>query len=131
MQRAVARLEPLPDSPVRVSLAHNRTILSQPLSTEGLVVLACPATGTGLVLSVVEAVCMRALEVAPPFRQEWLRAFVAKQPVTLHRHGQTVQGAEEQVSVLAKELEAFCAHRVPKLIQMGIVEPLTISPCQA
>jgi len=118
-------LEPLcPADPgmFRASLGYNQLMIEQPLTPGGMVVLACPATGTGIVLSAVEVVCLRALGVEPASRSRWLRDFAAKQPLTLHVQGKPIDGVEAQVDALSRELEQFSAKRLSKLVQLGVLE---------
>jgi SAM-dependent methyltransferase len=122
MQLSVPQVALPTPGPFRASLAHNRMTLAQPLTPQSLVVLACPATGGGFVVSAVEVVCIRALAVEPSQRGEWLRMFVAKQPVKLQVQGEGIEDFEAQVSVLAGEIELFCNRRLPKLIQLGILQ---------
>ncbi|MBI5534093.1 MAG: methyltransferase regulatory domain-containing protein [Deltaproteobacteria bacterium] len=122
MQQPVARSKPLTQGSFRATTEHNRTVLEQPLTHGALVVLACPATGTGVVLSAVQVVCIRALGVQPSHREQWLRALVDAHPMKLHAEGRAVEETEAQVKMLAYEVGLFAEKRLPKLIQLGLLE---------
>jgi trans-aconitate methyltransferase len=108
-----------------VAALYNRTILEQRLSTEDPVVLASPVAGTGVVVPTLQAVLLRLItSVEPTERAAWLRAFVARQPVRLKVGEREVVTEEEQARVLSEELEKYRAGRLPKLVELGVVEPL-------
>ena len=80
-------------------------ILDQPLATDALVVVGSPALGKGLVLSIVDAVCLRAVtDVEPDERAAWLRAFIAKQPTRVLVEYQPVGDEDAQAAVPENEL---------------------------
>ncbi len=107
----------------RVPLAHNRVTLEQRLSSKNLVALASPLAGTGFALSTLQATCLHLLTaVAPERREEWLRAFVARQPLELHDGGRRVTDPDEQRRILAHKVEEFRDKRVPELLRLGILE---------
>jgi hypothetical protein len=115
---------PLRGKPGRPAAAYNRVILDQRLSAQNPVVLASPAAGTGIVVPALQAVALRVLTgVAPDDRDGWLRAFVSRQPVSLHVSGRPVDDPDEQARVLALEVEKFRSARLPKLVALGVVEP--------
>jgi len=107
----------------RVPWEYNRRILEQRLSTRDPVVLASPVAGTGIVVPTLQAVALRLTTgVAPADRPDWIRAFVARQPVRLKVRDRAVETEEEQTRVLVEELEKFRARRLPKLVALGVVE---------
>lgn len=108
----------------RAPLAYNRMILEQRLSAEIPIVLASDAAGTGLTIPMLEAVCLRLVtEVEPPGEEAWIRAFVARQPLRLRVGDSSIDGGEAQVRVLTEQLRQFRAKRLPKLLELGILEP--------
>jgi SAM-dependent methyltransferase len=109
----------------RLTIEYNRMILSQPLSTKHPIVLAVPAAGTGLVVSMLDAVGLRLLtEVAPADRPAFLSAFVERQPLKLHVADRPVTDPAEHAHILAAEIADLRAKRVPKLIELGVLEEI-------
>ena len=103
--------------------AYNRVILEQRLSVTSPVVLAAPAAGTGVVVPTLHAIALRLLTwVEPAAREEWIRAFVARQPVNLQAAGRAVEDPSEQARIIAQEVERFRVRRLPKLAALGVVE---------
>lgn len=123
LQLPIAPLADPGNGPFRATLGYNRLMIEQPLTPSGMVVLACPATGTGIVLSAIEVLCLRALGVESSSRPQWLRSFAAKQPLTLHVQGRPVEGLEAQIEALSHEIEQFSVRRLPKLVQLGVLQP--------
>ncbi len=106
----------------RIPLAYNRMMLSQRLSPENPIILASPAAGTGLVIPQLEAISLRLLtEVEPAERLAWIRAFVARQPLKLRTLDRAIEAAEEKVQILEEQLAQFRVHRLPKLLELGVV----------
>jgi SAM-dependent methyltransferase len=114
-------------APVTASRYHipspfNRAILAQPLSSSHPIVLASPVAGTGISASMLDAVLLRALtETQPAERAAWIRAFVDANPLRIWDHGRTLNAKDELARVVEVQLEQFCATRLPKLIELGIV----------
>jgi SAM-dependent methyltransferase len=109
----------------RLPLAYNRMIVEQRLSSKDPMVLASPIAGTGIEVQTLQAVAIRMLTgVEPAGRPAWIRAFVERSPIKLHDGDRLITGVEEQQRVISKEVERFCAERLPALVQLGIVEPL-------
>lgn len=104
-------------------LPYNRMVVKQRLTTKTPTVLAVPAAGAGLPISMIEAVCLRMVtEVPVPDRPAWIRSFVARQPLKLFVRDRPVETAEEQCAVLEAELASFCEKRLPKLRELNILE---------
>jgi len=107
----------------QIPSAFNRAILAQPLSPNHPIVLASPVAGTGLSISMLHAVLLRAVtEARPEHRAAWLRTFVVANPLRVWEHGQALNAKDDLARVLEVELEHFCATHLPKLIELGIVE---------
>jgi SAM-dependent methyltransferase len=107
----------------RLPSAFNRAILAQPLTQHLPVVLASPVAGTGIATPMLDAVLLRALtEARPDERAAWLRAFVEVNPLRVWDHGRTVNAKEELARIVELQLEQFSATRLPKLIELGILE---------
>lgn len=110
------------DRRFQLSLEYNRMILGQPLTSRHPIVLAVPAAGTGLVLSVVEAVCLRAVTEAPASaRPAWLRDLASRRPLDLRVSGARVGDPAEQTAILTRELAHFCEEKLPKLLSLGLL----------
>jgi SAM-dependent methyltransferase len=110
----------------RVPSPFNRAILTQALSRAVATVLASPVAGTGLRVSTLHAVALRALtEADADSRAAWLRAFVEATPLRLYDHGRELDDKDDLARALGIQVEQFCATRLPKLVELGIVEPVT------
>jgi hypothetical protein len=106
-----------------VPAAFNRAILAQPLSRDHPIVLASPVAGTGVCISMLHAVLLRALtEARPENRAAWIRAFVAANPLRVWDHGRTLNAKEDLARVVEVQFEQFCATHLLKLMELGIVE---------
>lgn len=106
-----------------VPLAFNRAILAQPLSPNHPIVLASPFAGTGVGISMLHAVLLRALtEASPDDRAAWMRAFVDANPLRVSDHGRTVNDKADLARIVEVQFEQFCATHLAKLIELGIVE---------
>jgi trans-aconitate methyltransferase len=106
--------------------AYNRAVLERRLSANSPIVLASPVAGTGIVVPTLHAVALRLLTgVEPSERDAWIRAFVARQPLSLHVAGRAVVAADEQVALLAQEVERFRRQRLPTLAALGVIDPVT------
>ncbi len=118
-----ARVSAADGSRYRIPSAFNRAVLTEPLSKDHRVVLASRVAGTGVGLSMLEAVLLRALtEAERDDRAAWIRAFVAANPLRIGDHGTTLSTKADLARVVERELEPFCATRLVKLIELGIVE---------
>jgi SAM-dependent methyltransferase len=113
-----------PPSLYRVPLPYNRAILEQRLSHKNLVALASPLSGTGHVLDMLQAVCLRLVTtVAPDERAAWIRGFVADNPIKLHDGARAVTDRGEQARIMEGQLAEFTAKKLPELRRLGIVDP--------
>jgi SAM-dependent methyltransferase len=99
-----------------IPLAHNRAALARALGSEAPLVLASPAAGTGVSLSLLDAVCLHLLAgVEPAKRKAAVRALAAKRPLPAPGAG------EDQVAAVLRELDTFSGRLAPKLVQLGIL----------
>jgi SAM-dependent methyltransferase len=106
-----------------VPSAFNRAILTQPLAPNLPLVLASPVAGTGVSLSMLDAVLLRALtEARPDERAAWIRAFVDANPLRVWDHGRTLNAKDDLARVVELQFGQFCSTRLAKLIELGIVE---------
>lgn len=103
--------------------AFNRAVLMDSLSTGVPRVLASPVAGTGVGLSTLQAVALRALtEATPETRAVWLRSFVETTPLRMHDHGRRIDDKKGLADALEVQVEEFRAARLGKLVELGIVE---------
>lgn len=107
----------------RVPLDFNRVILEQPLVSRTPFIFASPVAGTGITMTLLDAISMRlATQVAPEMRADWIRSLIAHDPLDLKIAGTRVTDPEEQSKVLLSELEKFYVQKVPRLVRLGILE---------
>ncbi len=107
----------------RVPSAFNRMVLAQALSRKSAVTLASPVAGTGVSVSMLHAIALEAVtEPRPEERAAWIRALVNANPLRLVDHGRAIEDKEDLAEILGRHVEEFCATRLPKLVDLGIVE---------
>jgi hypothetical protein len=107
----------------RVPSAFNRAVLAQALSRKSAVTLASPVAGTGVALSMLNAIALQAVtEARPEDRAAWIRALVDGSPLRLVDHGRPVEDKEDLAQRLASHVDEFSATRLPKLVDLGVVE---------
>ncbi len=112
-----------PKSSLRIPSAYNRAVLARPLSTEAPVVLVSEVLGNGISLPMLEAVSLRLLtEVDKSDWRRWLVELSARQPFRVESKGQSIEGDEDRVHAVLEQTERFATHRLPRMIQLGIVE---------
>ena len=112
-----------PTGRLRVASAYNRMMLQERFTTDDPIVLASPVAGTGIPLPVLEALTLRLVtEIPEPEWPEWIGAFVRREPFRLKVGERTVQDDEARVQVLTAQVAPFRAKRLPRLIELGIVE---------
>src|SRR5262249_39626383 len=93
-----------------VPSAFNRAVLTQPLAKAQPIVLASPVAGTGVNISMLHAVLLRALtEARPDERAAWIQAFVAANPLRVWDHGRTSNEKEDLARVVTDQFEQFSA----------------------
>jgi SAM-dependent methyltransferase len=106
-------------------LPYNDRALQDAIAGEGPLVLASPVTGMGLSISLLEAICLRLLTAVDPARRaEWIRALAQARAQPIVVGDKPIKDAEKLVRAVTKELDAFRTVAVPKLIELGILEPL-------
>jgi hypothetical protein len=66
---------------------------------------------------------LRALtEARSDERAAWIRAFADANPLRVWDHGRTLDAKDDLAQVVEGQFEQFCATRLPKLLELGIVE---------
>lgn len=117
------RTTPGTGSRYRVPSAFNRAVLTQTLSPNHPIVLASRVAGTGVSISMLHAVLLRALtEADADNRAAWIRAFVDANPLRVRDHGRTLNAKEDLAHIVEVQFEQFCATYLPKLMELGLVE---------
>ena len=107
----------------RIPLAFNRLVIEQSLSRENPLVLASPVSGTGILLSILDVVCLRLWTEVPDAgrRDAWIRALVAESPLRLVVRDRRIDDAEQLVRAVSEEFERFRVHWPRKLEELGIL----------
>jgi SAM-dependent methyltransferase len=122
--RHPTRTAPVPAGRFRVRSAYNRMILQERLSSSRPIVLASPVAGTGIVVSMLDAVVLRLLTEIPAAEwQTWVAEFSQRQPFRIRVGDRAVESDAERMVALLEQVESFRANRMPGLIELGIVEP--------
>jgi SAM-dependent methyltransferase len=117
------QIAPMQPGPRTVARDYNRMILGQPLSVQDPIVLASPVAGTGVVVPALQAVSLRLItQVDPAERAAWIRAFVTRQRLRLTVRDRAIESEDEQAQVLAEEMEKLRVDRLPKLVELGVVD---------
>ena len=107
----------------RMPSAFNRGALDQGIAGEGPLVLASRATGTGLAISLLEAIFLRlSTEVEPEHHASWIRSFAATRAFPLALGDKKMQDAEELVQTVTRDASLRRESLGPKLCQLGILE---------
>ncbi len=119
------RAVPAPrDALYRLPSTYNQAALREGLSLETPLTLASTAAGTGLELSTVDAVAVYLLtEVPPAERPGWVLRRCERASFRLTVRGKSIEDREERVRTLEAEIERFCARRLPKLVELGVLLP--------
>jgi SAM-dependent methyltransferase len=107
-----------------VPLGYNRAVLERRLTSEIPIVLAAPIAGSGVLVSAVDAMAIRCItETTAEQRDAWVRAQCASEDLRMTIHDRPVESAEEQAEVIAREIASFERERLPKLVELGVLEP--------
>jgi SAM-dependent methyltransferase len=112
-----------PTRQYRLTLAHNHHVLEQALKGDAPLVLASPATTTGVTVSLVEAIALVLLtEVNPGDHASFVRSFVQQRGGAVKVGDRAIKDASELVKLVSHELEALRSSGLPKLFELGILE---------
>jgi SAM-dependent methyltransferase len=110
----------------RVALPYNELVLGEALAETGPLVFASPVTGSGVQVSLLEALCIRLVAepaLAPEAYGDRVRAYAASRPMPLLFGEKKIKDGDELVKVMAREIERFRASSLPKLLELGVLEP--------
>ena len=117
------RAAPAPTGTLRVASAYNRMMLRERFATDDPIVLASPVAGTGVPVPVIEAITLRLLTEIPEAEwRSWIATFVRREPFRLKVGDRAVVDDDARIQVLLGQVEPFRARRLPRLIDLGIVE---------
>ncbi len=109
--------------PLGIASQYNRWLLQRRLDPQLPIALASQVAGTGVELSMLQAVALRLLtEVEPDERPAWIRALARRQPFRLKIGDRAIDGDEDLVLTLLTIAEDMRARQVPKLLELGVLE---------
>jgi hypothetical protein len=107
---------------LRIASEYNRMMLEEGRRGDASIVLASAVAGTGVPVSMLDAVALRLLTDAPDGSlEDWIAAVARRPEVRLTVGERTVESDEERRRVLGAEVETFRTERLPRLIELGIV----------
>jgi len=106
----------------RIPSLWNRAALRDGLDTP--VTFASEAAGTGIELSTLETVAVLLLtDVPPEARDAWIRERCAHPSFRVIVKGEALTDPEARAGILRDEIEQFRAQRLPRLLELGVLEP--------
>jgi SAM-dependent methyltransferase len=109
----------------RIRLPFNDGAIDDVLAGEGPLVLASPITGSGVHVSLLEAIGLRLLTgVQADGRAAWIRDYVSKREMPLVTGDRKIKDADELARVMSKEIERMTP-TLPKLAALGILAPVS------
>ncbi len=113
---------PSTEALLRVASAYNESVLRGQWSRGRPLVLASPVTGSGVSITMLEAIAIRLLtEVPVAARAEWLRVLLGKDALRLVVQGEVVEDEAAQARVVLDELDKFRTRRLAKLVELGVL----------
>jgi SAM-dependent methyltransferase len=122
MTRRTRAVEVATRGTLRLTSTFDDEALRAGLSAGTPVALASEAAGTGVELSTVEALALLVVTRVPePEREAWLRERCRREAFRLVVRGREVIGEDERARTLGAEVSRFCAVRLPRLLQLGVV----------
>lgn len=111
------------DTQYRLPLAYNEAAVLDGLSSESPITLASTAAGTGLEVSTIDAVAIFLLTHVPSSeRRGWVRARCQRESFRLTVQGRSIHSRDEQEATLLREVDRFSTTRLPKLVELGVME---------
>ncbi len=111
-----------PNARPTVPLAYNRNVLEDVVTGGGSPsTLACPTTGGGLPVTLLDALCLHLLTaVEPKGRAAWLRKFSHQKKPRLNIGDRQITDGDEMVRVVTRQIDVLVTHALPKLVELGI-----------
>jgi SAM-dependent methyltransferase len=102
--------------------AYNDRALEQALSSDGPPVLASPVAGTGVQLSLADALALRLLlDVAPTERAAWVEAYATRLTLPFTIGDRVVRDARELVELAAHRVDELSANAIAKMVELGVL----------
>jgi SAM-dependent methyltransferase len=129
MRSSAVRSRNIAAGKYRVPLAYNRLVLEDVLSGGGSPpVLASPATGTGVSVTLLEMLCIHLLtEVEASARASWLRRFSHRKTPRLTTGDREITNGDEIIRIVTRELDGLGSRDagvLAKWVELGLVEPV-------
>ncbi len=116
-----ARRGPLPPDSPSIVPALNRVLLDAYDDFRFQFFLASPLSGSGVRLKPIEALLLRGILADRTAKEILLDLFGFG--LKLRADGRELTGGDEDVEVIAGMIESFRAGKIPKLVQLGLIEP--------
>ena len=107
----------------RVPSVYNQMMLRR-LSSDTPIVMTSSVAGTAFPISALDGLALRVFtEVTPGKRVDWIRDFVGKNVLRLAVGERIVEDQAEQRAVILDAVEKLGAHRLAKLLELGVLAP--------
>ena len=100
---------------------YNQSVLEDSPPSTVRLVLASPVAGTGVTLSALDAVALRALMHAAPEREAWLRRILTERPLRMTQGERVVTDVDEQLRIIAAHIALFAGTSAAKLVELGVI----------
>jgi SAM-dependent methyltransferase len=111
------------DGAFRVPSVYNQMMLRR-LSSDTPIVMTSTVAGTAFPISALDGLALRVFtEVAPARRVEWIRDFVGKNVLRLAVGERVIDDQAAQRAVILEAVEKLAAHRLAKLVELGVLAP--------
>jgi SAM-dependent methyltransferase len=121
--RAASTVAASRDALFRVPSVYNQMMLRR-LSSDTPIVMTSAVAGTAFPISALDGLALRVFtEVIPSKRVEWIRDFVGKNVLRLAVGERIVEDQAEQHAVILDAVEQLGAHRLTKLVELGVLAP--------
>jgi hypothetical protein len=121
--RAASTVSASRDALFRVPSVYNQMMLRR-LSSDTPIVMTSTVAGTAFPISALDGLALRVFtEVMPSKRVDWIRDFVGKNVLRLAAGERIVEDQAEQRAVILDAVEKLGAHRLTKLVELGVLAP--------
>ncbi len=109
------------DGSFTIPSVYNQMMLRR-LSGDTPIVMTSTVAGTAFPISTLDGLALRVLtEVTPPKREAWVRDFVGKNVLRLAVGDRVLEDQAEQRSVILEAVQKLRAHRLAKLVELGVL----------
>jgi SAM-dependent methyltransferase len=108
---------------LKMASPYNEHVLSQAISGQGPLVLASPVTGTGVHLSLVDALALGLLiDVEPAERAAWVQSYAGQRTLPMSIGERVIKDAGDLVQVVLRGVEELTASgAVAKMVELGVL----------